>query len=144
MIEPLMFIGIGFLVAALIGLAVMPLIHDRAVRLTTRRLQASLPQSMKEIQADKDLLRAESAMSMRRLEKNLEQLKDKTTGQIVELNKKDDAINRLKLQRDMLRVDIIALNAQLESTKRPASAGQGAAPKAGVIAIMQHLAPQKS
>jgi hypothetical protein len=144
MIEPLMFIGIGFLVAALIGLAVMPLIHDRAVRLTTRRLQASLPQSMKEIQADKDLLRAEFAMSMRRLEMNLEQLKDKTTGQIVELNKKDDAINRLKLQRDMLRVDIIALNAQLESTKRPASAGQGAAPKAGVIAIMQHLAPQKS
>src|SRR5215467_13803116 len=135
MIEPLMFIGIGFLVAALIGLAVMPLIHDRAVRLTTRRLQASLPQSMKEIQADKDLLRAEFAMSMRRLEMNLEQLKDKTTGQIVELNKKDDAINRLKLQRDMLRVDIIALNAQLESTKRPASAGQGAAPKAGVIAI---------
>jgi len=144
MIEPLMFIGIGFLVAALIGLAVMPLIHDRAVRLTTRRLQASLPQSMKEIQADKDLLRAEFAMSMRRLEMNLEQLKDKTTGQIVELNKKDDAINRLKLQRDMLRVDIIALNAQLESTKRPASAGQGAAPKAGVIAIMQYLAPQKS
>src|SRR5262249_1695172 len=98
MIEPVMYIGIGFLFAALIGVAVIPLVHDRAVRLTTRRLRAALPQSMKEIQADRDLLRAEFAMSTRRLEVNLEHLKDKSTSQVVELSKRDDAINRLKLQ----------------------------------------------
>jgi hypothetical protein len=58
MIEPIMFFGIGFLVASLIGLVFMPLVHGRAVRLTAGRLQASTPLSMAEIQADKDQLRA--------------------------------------------------------------------------------------
>ena len=46
-------IGIGLLFASLICLAIVPLVHCRAVRLTTRRLEASLPQSMAEIQASK-------------------------------------------------------------------------------------------
>ena len=41
MIEPIMYFGIGFLVAALIGLVVGPLVHGRAVRLTMRRLEAA-------------------------------------------------------------------------------------------------------
>ena len=68
MIEPIMYFGIGFLFAALIGLVVVPLVHGRAVRLTMRRLEAATPLSMAEIQADKDQLRAEFAMSTRRLE----------------------------------------------------------------------------
>src|SRR5262245_54380742 len=145
MIEPVMYIGIGFLFAALIGVAVIPRIHDRAVRLTTRRLRAALPQSMKEIQADRDLLRAEFAMSTRRLEMNLEHLKDKSTGQVVELSKRDDVINRLKLQRDMLRVDVIALNAQLEALKkRPAPAAKATTGKAGVLSLVRQWVPQKS
>ena len=46
MIEPIMYFGIGFLVAALIGLVVVPLVHGRAVRLTMRRLEAATPLSM--------------------------------------------------------------------------------------------------
>src|SRR5215470_5481416 len=145
MIEPMMYMGIGFLFAALIGVAVVPLVHDRAVRLTTRRLQAALPQSMKEIQADRDLLRAEFAMSTRRLEMNLEHLKDKSTNHVVELSKRDDVINRLKLQRDMLRVDVIALNAQLETTKkRPVPLPRGTTSKPGVLSLMRQWIPQKS
>ena len=49
MIEPIMFFGIGFLVAALVGLVVVPLVHTRAVRLTMRRLEAAAPLSMAEI-----------------------------------------------------------------------------------------------
>jgi hypothetical protein len=145
MIEPMMYMGIGFLFAALIGVAVMPLVHDRAVRLTTRRLRAALPQSMKEIHADRDLLRAEFAMSTRRLEMSLEHLKDKSTGQVVELSKRDDAINRLKLQRDMLRVDVVALNAQLEALKkRPAPATKATAGKASILSLMRQWVPQRS
>ena len=40
MIEPMMFIGIGFLVAGLLVIGVIPLVHARAVRLTMRRLEA--------------------------------------------------------------------------------------------------------
>jgi chromosome segregation ATPase len=41
-------------------------------------------------------LRAEFAMSTRRLEMSVEQMKAKTTGQLAELGKKTDAINHLK------------------------------------------------
>src|SRR5262249_16462303 len=68
------------------------------VRLTTKRMEAATPLSMAEIQADKDQLRAEFAMSARRLEMSVEQLKNKTTSQLAELGKKTDAINRMKVQ----------------------------------------------
>jgi hypothetical protein len=63
MIELIMYFGIGFLVAALLGLLFIPLVHNRAVRLTMKRLEASTPLSISEIRADKDQLRAESASS---------------------------------------------------------------------------------
>ena len=112
MIEPIMFFGIGFLVAALIGLVVVPLVHGRAVRLTMRRLEAATPLSMAEIQADKDQLRAEFAMSTRRLEQSVEHLKTKSTGQLAELGKKGDAINRLKIELGEKTATIFALEAR--------------------------------
>ena len=112
MIEPIMFFGIGFLVAALIGLVIIPLVHGRAVRLTMRRLEAATPLSMAEIQADKDQLRAEFAMSTRRLEMSVEQLKTKTTSQLAELGKKGDAINRLKMELGEKTATIFALEAR--------------------------------
>ncbi len=96
MVEPIMYFGIGFLVAALLGLLFVPLVHERAVRLTMRRLEAATPLSIAEIRADKDQLRAEFAMSTRRLELSVEQMKAKTTGQLAELGKKTDAIFQLK------------------------------------------------
>src|SRR6202163_4790748 len=96
MIEPVMYFGIGFLVAALFGLLFVPLVHNRAVRLTMRRLEAATPLSIAEIRADKDQLRAEFAMSTRRLEMSVEKMKAKTTHQLAELGKKTEAINHLK------------------------------------------------
>lgn len=109
MIEPIMYFGIGFLVAALIGLVVIPLVHGRAVRLTMRRLEAATPLSMAEIQADKDQLRAEFAMSTRRLEMSVETLKSRTTSQLAELGKKSDAINRLKMELGEKTATIFAM-----------------------------------
>jgi len=117
MVEPIMFFGIGFLVAALIGLIVIPLIHNRAVRLTTRRLEAATPLSMAEIQADKDQLRAEFAMSTRRLEMSVDQLKTKSTSQLAELSKKGDAINRLKIELGEKTATIFALEARDKSLR---------------------------
>src|SRR6201999_2259381 len=112
MIEPIMYFGIGFLVAALIGLVVVPLVHGRAVRLTMRRLEAATPLSMAEIQADKDQLRAEFAMSTRRLEMSVETLKTRSTSQLAELGKKGDAINRLKIELGEKTATIFALEAR--------------------------------
>jgi chromosome segregation ATPase len=111
MIEAVMYAGLGFLAASLLALVTIPLIHARAVRLTIRRLEAATPLSMAEIQADKDQLRAEFAMSTRRLEISVEQLKSKTTSQLAELGKKTDAINRLKRELDEQTASIVALEA---------------------------------
>ena len=117
MIEPIMFFGIGFLVASLFGLVLIPLVHNRAVRLTMRRLEAATPLSMAEIQADKDQLRAEFAMSTRRLELSVEQMKSKTTSQLAELGKKTDAINRMKVELGEKTAAIFSLEAREKSLK---------------------------
>src|SRR5450432_3539065 len=112
MIEPIMYFGIGFLVAALLGLLFVPLVHERAVRLTMRRLEAATPLSMAEIQADKDQLRAEFAMSTRRLEMSVEQMKAKTTGQLAEIGKKSEAVGRLKVELGEKTATLFALEAK--------------------------------
>jgi chromosome segregation ATPase len=112
-----MFFGIGFLVASLLGLVFVPLVHNRAVRLTMKRLEAATPLSMAEIQADKDQLRAEFAMSTRRLELSVEQMKAKTTSQLAELGKKTDAINRLKVELGEKTAAIFSLEAREKSLK---------------------------
>ena len=117
MIEPIMYLAIGFLVSMLFGLMIVPLVHNRAVRLTTRRLEAATPLSMAEIQADKDQLRAEFAMSARRLEMSVDQLKNKTTSQLAELGKKSDAINRMKLELGEKTATIFSLEAREKAVK---------------------------
>jgi chromosome segregation ATPase len=117
MIEPIMYLAIGFLVSMLFGLMIVPLVHNRAVRLTTRRLEAATPLSMAEIQADKDQLRAEFAMSARRLEMSVEQLKNKTTSQLAELGKKTDAINRMKIELGEKNATIFSLEAREKAMK---------------------------
>jgi chromosome segregation ATPase len=109
MVEPVMYFGIGFLVAALLCLLFIPLVHNRAVRLTMRRLEAATPLSIAEIRADKDQLRAEFAMSTRRLEMSVEKMKAKTTSQLADLGKKTDAINQLKKELGEKTATIFAL-----------------------------------
>lgn len=117
MIEPIMYLAIGFLVSMLFGLMIVPLVHNRAVRLTTRRLEAATPLSMAEIQADKDQLRAEFAMSARRLEMSVDQLRNKTTSQLAELGKKSDAINRMKIELGEKNATIFSLEAREKAVK---------------------------
>src|SRR3978361_1236148 len=117
MIEPIMYLAIGFLVSMLFGLMIVPLVHNRAVRRTAKRREAATPLSMAEIQADKDQLRAEFAMSARRLEMSVDQLKNKTTSQLAELGKKSDAINRIKVELGEKNAAIFVLEAREKAIK---------------------------
>ena len=112
MVEQIMYIGIGFLIAGLLVIGVIPLVHARAVRLTMRRLEALTPLSITEIQADKDQLRAEFAMTMSRLEMSVEQMKAKTTNQLADLSRKSEAIGRLKLELGEKTAALFALEAK--------------------------------
>ena len=115
MIESIMFFAGGFLVASLLALVMISFVHNRAVRLTQRRLEDAIPVSMAEIQADKDNLRAEFAMSARRLEMNVDQLKAKTTLQLGEIARKSDAINQLKAELTEKTAVTDALNSEARS-----------------------------
>lgn len=112
MIELIMFFALGFLAASLIALVLLSAVWHRAVRLTTKRIEGAIPVSMAEIQADKDQLRAEFAMSTRRLETSVDQLKLKTTEQFAELGRKNDTIRKLKTETEEKTAQVSALEAQ--------------------------------
>lgn len=99
-IENIMYLALGFLSAALLSLTVMPAIWHRAVRLTKARIEAATPMSLNEFRADKDQLRAEFALSTRRLEKNLEALRARLADQLGDLNRKKTELAQLKSERD--------------------------------------------
>ena len=142
MIEIAMYIGIGVLTGCLIAVAVVPLVHDRAVRLTVRRVEAALPQSIDEIRADKDLLRADFAMSTRRMEITIEQLRNKAASQLIELDRRADVVNRLKAQRDRLKVELICATAEAQVLKKQlAEPRRRAERKSDVRALLRRWMP---
>jgi chromosome segregation ATPase len=112
MIEPIVYFGIGFLVAAFFGLLFVPLVDKRAVRLTMRRLEAATPFSIAEIRADKDQLRGEFSISTRRLEMSAEQLKTKMTMQLAELGRKTDAVHHLRKELGQKNATFYALESR--------------------------------
>ncbi|MGH6804149.1 MAG: hypothetical protein ACREC3_12400 [Methyloceanibacter sp.] len=103
MINALMFGALGFLLGCLLALMLTPPLWNRAVKLTTRKLEATMPMSLNDIQADKDQLRAEFAIELRKVEVALEKAKEKATRELIEANKR--------------RVEITVLNTDLASIK---------------------------
>jgi len=90
-----MYFALGVLTTGLIALLVMPAIWQRTARLTRKRIESSVPMTMAEIQADRDQLRAEFAITARKLEMTVDRLRDKTTEQVIEINEKRAEIVRL-------------------------------------------------
>jgi hypothetical protein len=86
------------------------------------RLEASLPMSLSEVQAERDLLRAEYAMAMRRLELRIEHLTDTCAHQMATLGRNADLINRLQIENDAQKVEMVALRGVSRPAGRPAPA----------------------
>ncbi len=100
LIENIMYFALGLLVAGLAALVLMPAVWQRAVRLTKRRIEAATPITMAEFRADKDQLRAEFALSTRRLEMNVETLRKRLAEQLGDVNQKRSDLGALKAERD--------------------------------------------
>lgn len=99
MIQSVLFFALGFLCAAFLALMIIPAIWRRAVRLTRKRIEASVPLSLEEIQADKDRLRAEFAMSTRRLEISVKEFREKAAAQIIEIGRGREELRQLAAER---------------------------------------------
>jgi hypothetical protein len=115
MIQSVMLCGIGVLAGCLLMLLFVPLVHERAVRITKRRLADAMPMTSSEIQADKDHLRAEFAMSVRRLEIGMEEMRAKATTRAAD--KQSAEIGRLQFELDRKTAMIFSLRAREEVRK---------------------------
>ena len=100
LVEKIMFFALGFLAAGLVGIAVGSAIWNRAVRLTRRRIEAATPVTLTEFRADKDRLRAEFAIALRKREMRIEALREKLTNQIVALDRAATELSALSAERD--------------------------------------------
>ncbi|RUM95555.1 hypothetical protein EET67_22590 [Pseudaminobacter arsenicus] len=115
MIQPILFFALGFLCAGFIAMLVTPAFLRRAARLTRKRIEASTPLTQEEIQADKDRIRAEAAMAIRRLEMSGEAAREKLAMQLVEINRRREEIKALSAERDDKAATIAEQEAQLAS-----------------------------
>lgn len=100
LIENMMYFALGLLAAGLVALIIMPAVWKRAVRLTKRRIEAATPITLAEFRADKDQLRAEFALSTRRLEMNVEALRKRLAEQLSDVNQKRTDLGALKAERE--------------------------------------------
>ena len=92
-----------FCLRACLRLMVAPAFWKRAVRLTKRRVEMTMPMSAADIQADKDQLRAEFAIELRRVEVALEKAKDKAARELVEANKRRVEISEIKTELEGIK-----------------------------------------
>ena len=87
-----------------------PAVWRRAVYLTRKRIEAALPLSMNELNAEKDALRAEHAMAMRRMELRLKDTREHDTSEKVLVEEQGERIRTLEGKL----ADLTARNADLE------------------------------
>ena len=99
-IENIMYFALGLLLASLVALAIVPAVWRRAVRLTKKRIEAATPITMAEFRADKDQLRAEFALSTRRLEMNVETLRRRLSEQLGDINRKRSEVGAIRDERE--------------------------------------------
>src|SRR3569623_3181587 len=98
-IESVMYFALGALASGLVMLMIMPAVWRRAVRLTRKRIEAATPITLAEFRADKDQLRAEYALSTRRLEMNVEQLRRRLAAQLGGDSRVADEVQALRRER---------------------------------------------
>ena len=110
--QSVLFFVLGFLSAGFIALTVAPAVWRRASFLTRKRIEASVPLTLSEIQADKDRMRAEFAMATRRLEINFKTFREKAAAQIVEINRNREELKQLMSERSERHEALTKLEAQ--------------------------------
>lgn len=118
MVQSVLFFVLGFLCAGFAALMIAPAIWRRAVMLTRKRVEGSMPLTLAEIQAEKDRIRAEFAMSTRRLEMSVKSLREKAAEQLVEISRGREALKELALERKDKKQALSELEAKGEDLRQ--------------------------
>lgn len=127
MVAQIMFFALGFLLASLIALAVLPALNARAKRLARRRVEALLPMSLDEIDAERDLIRAESAVAENRKDQVISRKNNALHRQMLELSRNRSEIETLKSSLAALEEELQAeRNRTAEIERKAGSTGDDA------------------
>jgi len=129
LVQSILFFVLGFLTAGFVVLLIAPSVWRRAVSVTRQRVEAKLPMTLDEIRADKDSLRAEHAMALRKVEVQLKSAQEKLLTQAVELSRsreaqkahatdhahKDRTVSELEATRGSLSEEIAKRDEQIKA-----------------------------
>ena len=116
-IETIMFVALGFVLAALVALLIGRVLWAFALRAGRRRDERDKPTDLARAQADRDRLRAEYAMLSRRLELRLHDLKTRLAEQTAEVSRNRNRIERLVEELEARDVALAAAAADLQEAR---------------------------
>lgn len=122
MIEFALLFGLGFLTAVLLTILVAPAIHSRIVRYTENRIKATLPISLQEVRAQRDMARAVYAADNARTMQELIQQRDKAVSLQLQADKLTEEARRLRDDNDDLRSRLAAEEEQVRQMKAESEA----------------------
>jgi chromosome segregation ATPase len=125
LIEPAMFFLAGLLVAGLAGLLILPAFAARAYRLAAARARLLAPLSMKDVAAERDLLRAEHALEQHRLERRLEATQEATARHRADLGRQAASLVALEAETARLSSEVAELQEELSVRERAARSLEG-------------------
>lgn len=139
-----MYYALGVLSAGILALLVAPPLWRRAVRLTRRAIEQTMPMTAAEIQAEKDQIRAAFAVSTRRLDATIERLESQVTDQLIDINRKREIIAHLTAEGSLSAEDMIALEKQrddllAQTAAQKAEIGEGEKQRAALESRMAEI-----
>jgi len=118
LVEQAMFFLAGLLVAGLAGVVALPAFARRASRLAQARARMLAPLSVKEAAAERDMLRAEHAVTHNRLERRIASLQDAVGRHRADLGRQAAMLVALESGTSDRRAEIAQLLADLAAKER--------------------------
>lgn len=112
-----MIFGLGFLLATLAALLIVPALNARADRLARRRIEAQFPLSISELNAEKDHLRAEFAVLQRRIEIKADEAQAAKQSVMEELGRRVAEVEHLGADLTERKQQIAAMEAGLSEAR---------------------------
>lgn len=135
LIEQVLIFALGFLVATLFALLMIPALSARARRLARRRVELQLPLSPAEILAERDQLRAEFAVNLRKSEQKIETGQQANAELAGELGRHQIRLVEITAQAKTLSDSLKVRESELADTRRALHEANAAA-GAGAIALL--------
>lgn len=136
MIEAAMYGALGFFIATLLGLAILPAVYRRAVRLTQEAMKAVNPSTYAEVRGAQDHERAQHALALRKVERALEKERENAVTFRLEAGKLAAELIKEKSKHD---AELKSLRQEFENEDRKETEGRQAELQAELDTLRQKL-----